>query len=74
MQILYSKMQDRVWGIVTNDENYGVVVIITEQQQQNGESVGVPGHPIRFIKHKDTVIFDSDVEVAPEIIKAILDK
>lgn len=68
------QIQNTTWGIVMNDEHYGVISMLKETQQRNGDVVYVPQRPLGFLKHKDTVIFDSDVEVAPEIVEAILGK
>jgi hypothetical protein len=66
--------QAATWGIVMHDENYGVVVVLQEIRQPTGDIMYVPQRPHGFIKHETTVIFDGDVEVAPEIVEAILGK
>jgi len=66
--------QGNLWGIVMKDDTYGVVVVLKEAQMSNGDMTYVPEQPLGFLKGGGTVVFDSDVEMAPEIVKAILGK
>jgi len=63
-----------LWGIVMKDESYGTVMVLKETQTSNGDMTYVPEQPLGFLKSGGTVVFDSDVEMAPEIVKAILGK
>jgi len=56
------------------DDTYGVVVVLKEAQMSNGDMTYVPEQPLGFLRNENTVVFDSDVDMAPEIVEAILGK
>jgi len=68
------RFKNVLWGVAMNDTNYGTISMLPATEQRNGDVTYVPQRPLGFLKSRDTVIFDSDVEVAPEIVEAILGK